>query len=281
MPMQTLHDLYVEELQDLYSAEQQILRAIPKMIKGVQAPQLQNAFNEHLEQTKRQVERLDRIFEQLGTRPGGKQCKGMQGVIADGDEILQEDGNPTVKDAGILSAAQHVEHYEMAGYGSVRTYAQMLGYDDAARALQLTLNEEGETDQKLTKLAESLINARAEENFGMQMERDQQTSGMGSRSSGRGSRSGSRGSSSRSSGSRSRSRSSSSRSSRSGSRSSGSRSGSRSASTRRTGTRTANARTGSRSGSRSRSTQSRSRSRTGSSSGRNQPRSGARRSRSR
>ncbi len=269
MTMQTLHDLYVDELQDLYSAEQQILRAIPKMVKGVRSPQLQNAFNEHLEQTRRQVERLDRIFQELGTKPGGKQCKGMQGVIADGDEILQEDGNPMVKDAGLLSAAQHVEHYEMAGYGSVRTHAQMLGYDDAARALQQTLNEEGETDHKLTKLAESLINTQAEEDSGMQtlasrtsagVDRGQQYPGYGSRSSGTGSRS--RGGSSSRSGSRTRR----STSSRSGSRSSTSRgstsrSGSRST-TSRSGSRRTTTRTGSRSGnprSRSRSTRSRSR----------------------
>lgn len=263
MSMQTLHDLYVDELQDLYSAEQQILRALPKMVKGVQSPQLQNAFNEHYEQTKRQVERLDRIFEELGTNPGGKQCKGMQGVIADGDEILQENGNPMVKDAGLLSAAQHVEHYEMAGYGSVRTYAQMLGYDDAARALQQTLNEEGETDHKLTRLAESLINPEAEESTGMQIERGQPYSGYGSRSSS----GSSRGGSSRSSGSRtSRPRSSSSR--KSPSRTSSSRGGSRSTSRRSTTRRSTGSRSStsrgstSRSGSRSSTSRSGARSRT-------------------
>ncbi len=162
MPLQSLQDLYIDELKDLYSAEQQLLKALPKMAKAASAPELKDAFNQHLEQTRHQVERLDQIFQDLGKNPRGKKCIGMQGLIEEGNELLKEKAEPAVKDAGIISAAQRVEHYEMAGYGSVRTYAQMLGFDDAAQALQQTLDEEGDTDHKLTQLAESMINPEAE-----------------------------------------------------------------------------------------------------------------------
>ncbi len=163
MPLQSLQDLYIDELKDLYSAEQQIVKALPKMAKAASAPELKDAFNRHLEQTRHQVERLDQIFQELGKNPRGKKCIGMQGLIEEGNEILKEKAEPAVKDAGLISAAQRVEHYEMAGYGAVRTYAQMLGFDDAAQALQRTLDEEGDTDHKLTQLAESMINPEAED----------------------------------------------------------------------------------------------------------------------
>ncbi|MBI4788467.1 MAG: ferritin-like domain-containing protein [Chloroflexi bacterium] len=162
MAMQNLRDLYVDELKDLYSAEHQIIRALPKMAKAASAPELKNAFNQHLEQTKHQVERLERIFKDLGKTPRGKKCLGMEGIIEEGSEMLKEKADAAVKDAGLISAAQRVEHYEMAGYGTARTFAQMLGFNDAAQALQETLNEEGDTDHKLTQLAESMINPAAE-----------------------------------------------------------------------------------------------------------------------
>jgi ferritin-like metal-binding protein YciE len=162
MPLKNLQDLYVDELKDLYNAEQQILKALPKMAKAASSNELKNAFNEHLEQTREQVRRLDQIFEELGKAPRGKKCLGMQGIIEEGSEILKEKADPSVKDASLISAAQRVEHYEMAGYGTVRTFAQMLGYDDQAQVLQQTLNEEGDTDHKLTQLAENVINPEAE-----------------------------------------------------------------------------------------------------------------------
>ncbi len=162
MPLRTLQDLYVDELKDLYSAEQQIIKALPKMAKAASNPELKNAFNRHLDQTMEQVRRLDQIFGELGKNPRGRKCIGMAGLIEEGQEVLREKADPAVKDAGLISAAQRVEHYEMAGYGTVRTFAQMLGYDDAAEALQQTLDEEGDTDHKLTQLAENIINPEAE-----------------------------------------------------------------------------------------------------------------------
>ncbi|MCA1684617.1 MAG: ferritin-like domain-containing protein [Planctomycetia bacterium] len=161
MKLNTLKDLYVMELKDLYNAEKQILKALPKMAKAATSPELQAAFKEHLEQTKGQVERLETIFEGLGMKATGKTCRAMEGLIEEGKELIAEEPEPTVLDAGLISAAQRVEHYEIAGYGSVRTYARTLGEEDAARLLQLTLDEEGETDKKLTALAEQIINAEA------------------------------------------------------------------------------------------------------------------------
>lgn len=163
MPLKNLQDLYIDELKDLYNAEQQILKALPKMAKGASSPELKNAFNQHIDQTREQMKRLDRIFQELGKTPRGKKCIGMQGLIEEGNEMLKEKADPPVKDAGLISAAQRVEHYEMAGYGTVRTFAQMLGYSDQAQVLQQTLNEEGDTDHKLTQLAESTINPEAEQ----------------------------------------------------------------------------------------------------------------------
>ena len=163
MALESLHDLYVEELRDLYNAENQLLKALPKMAKAASDPNLRAAFEEHLEVTRGQVDRLDRIFKRLGERPTGKKCVAMQGLIEEGKEMMAEDAGPAVLDAALISAAQKVEHYEMAGYGCVRTYARLLGYDDAADLLQETLDEEGEADHKLTELAETVINVEAEE----------------------------------------------------------------------------------------------------------------------
>jgi ferritin-like metal-binding protein YciE len=161
MEIDTLQKLYVEELRDLHSAERQIIQALPRMIKAASAPELKAALQDHLEITKEQLARLDQIFETLGKKGTGKKCKGMEGVLADGKEILEEDMDPDVLDAAIISAAQHVEHYEMAGYGTVRTYAGLLGDKVAMKLLQTTLDEEGDADKKLTVLAEK-INVEAE-----------------------------------------------------------------------------------------------------------------------
>jgi ferritin-like metal-binding protein YciE len=161
MKLDSLQKLYIAELQDLFSAENQILKALPKMAKAASSPDLQAAFTEHLEQTKVQVERLERIFERIGRSPKGKKCKGMEGLIEEGKEILEEDGAEEVIDAALISAAQRVEHYEIAAYGCLRTYAQLLGYEDADRLLEQTLHEEEATDKALTALGEGGINQAA------------------------------------------------------------------------------------------------------------------------
>jgi len=161
MKLETLHDLYVDELKDLYSAEHQLLKALPKMAKAAASPDLAKAFTAHLEETKGQVDRLDKIFKKLEVSPRGKTCKAMEGLLAEGKEVMSEDADPTVMDAALIAAAQRVEHYEMAGYGCVRTFARLLGYEQAADLLQATLNEEGAADKKLTKLAETVINVEA------------------------------------------------------------------------------------------------------------------------
>lgn len=160
MEIDSLRKLYVDELKDLYSAEKQILQALPKMAKKASNQQLRQGFEKHLEQTRIQVERLDRIFELLGKSPRGKKCKGMEGLLEEGKEMMQEDMDDDVMDAALISAAQRVEHYEIAGYGTVRTYADLLGEKEHAKLLQQTLDEEGQTDKELTKLAQ-LINVEA------------------------------------------------------------------------------------------------------------------------
>ena len=160
MEMETLRELYIEQLQDLYSAENQIVKALPKMIEAASAPNLKAGFEEHLAQTKQQVERLEKIFEGLEQGPEGKDCKGMEGLLEEGEDLMDEDADPEVLDAGLIAAAQHVEHYEIAGYGCVRTYAELLGEREAVDLLQQTLDEEKETDVKLTALAKS-INVKA------------------------------------------------------------------------------------------------------------------------
>jgi len=162
MKLATLSDLYVDTLKDLYNAEHQLLKALPKMAKAATAPALKKGFEKHLEETKVQIERLEEIFESLDASPKGKKCKAMEGLIEEGKELMAEDADPDVMDAGLIAAAQRVEHYEMAGYGCVRTYAVLLGDAKAAKLLQTTLDEEGKTDQALTKLSEQ-INIDADE----------------------------------------------------------------------------------------------------------------------
>lgn len=161
MKMDTLKTLYLEELRDLYNAEQQLVKALPKMAKGASSEELQDAFQKHLEQTKTHVERLEEVFEDIGEKPKGKTCKAMKGLIEEGAEILSEDGDESVLDAGIIVAAQKVEHYEIAAYGSLRTFAQLLGKDRSADLLQETLDEESETNELLNKLAEDIVNPEA------------------------------------------------------------------------------------------------------------------------
>lgn len=161
MAIATLHDLYVDELKDLYNAEHQILKALPKMAKAASHAELTQAFKDHLAETKVQVERLEKIFKKLDVSPKGKTCKAMEGLLEEGKDLMAEDAEPAVLDAALIAAAQRVEHYEMAGYGCVRTFARLLGYAEAADLLQETLDEEGTADKKLTDLAESVINAEA------------------------------------------------------------------------------------------------------------------------
>jgi ferritin-like metal-binding protein YciE len=160
--MATLEDLYTDLLKDLYSAEKQLVKALPKMVKNAESPDLQKAFQEHLRQTEGHVERIERIFTELGGSPRGKKCVGMEGLIEEGSELLQEDVEPDVLDAGMIAAAQKVEHYEIASYGTARAWAQRLGYDNAARLLQQTLEEESMANEKLTKIAESHVNMEAQ-----------------------------------------------------------------------------------------------------------------------
>jgi ferritin-like metal-binding protein YciE len=161
MPVDTLEKLYVEELRDLYSAEAQILKALPKMIKAASHRDLKRGFTLHERQTRQQVKRLDRIFKSLGANPRGKKCVGMEGLLKEGAELIKEKPEADVLDAGLISKAQHVEHYEIAGYGSVRTWAEQLGHADHAELLQETLDEEKETNQKLSELALSAVNIDA------------------------------------------------------------------------------------------------------------------------
>jgi len=161
MKLESLETLYVEELRDIYNAENQLLKALPKMAKTASSPELKQAFEDHLEQTREHVERLDEIFEKLDKKPTGKTCHAMKGLIEEGSEILEQEGAEHVIDAGLIAAAQKVEHYEIASYGTVRTWAEILGEEDAAELLQQTLDEEGETDKRLTELAEEIVNVEA------------------------------------------------------------------------------------------------------------------------
>ncbi len=156
-----LDELFVDTLKDLYDAEQQIIKALPKMIDQAQSPDLKQGFQEHLDVTHKQVDRLDQIFKEMKMQPQGKHCKGMEGIIKEGNEVMQEASDPMVRDAALIAAAQKVEHYEIAGYGTARAYAQALGHQNIATLLDQTADEEGKTDKKLTKLAESHINAKA------------------------------------------------------------------------------------------------------------------------
>jgi ferritin-like metal-binding protein YciE len=161
MEMNTLRDLYIDELKDLWSAEKMLVKALPKMARAAKHPELSKAFQTHLRQTEQQVKRLEQIFDDLGESPRGKKCIGMEGLIEEGQELLKEKPDPDVLDAGLISKAQHVEHYEIAGYGTVRTYAELLGETRQAELLQQTLDEEGEADKLLTQIAERSINIEA------------------------------------------------------------------------------------------------------------------------
>lgn len=156
MELTSLHALYVEGLRDLYSAEHQILKALPKLEKAATNPKVKDAFATHRAQTETHVERLEQICAELDVSPKGKHCKGMEGLVAEGSELMGEDADPDVMDAGLISSAQHVEHYEMAGYGTLRTYAQLLGFPQQAELLQKTLDEEQATDLLLTDIALSV-----------------------------------------------------------------------------------------------------------------------------
>ena len=159
MNLETLKELYVNELKDLYNAEGQLVKALPKMAKAASSDELKEAFEKHLEQTKGHMERLEQVFEEIDEKPKGKTCHGMKGLIEEGSEVLKAEDS--VLDAGIIVAAQKVEHYEIAGYGSVRTFAQLLGQDKSAELLQQTLDEESETNELLNKLAEDIVNPEA------------------------------------------------------------------------------------------------------------------------
>ena len=159
--MDSLRELFVEQLQDVYDAENQLIKALPKMAKAAKNRQLSAAFNQHLEQTKRHAKRLEQILKSHDESTRAPKCEGMEGLIAEGDKMAKEDAEDEVRDAGLIAAAQRVEHYEIAGYGCARTYAQLLGDKNGARLLDATIQEEGDTDKKLTKLAMSVINLKA------------------------------------------------------------------------------------------------------------------------
>lgn len=152
----TLHQLFLEQLRDLYSAEMQLTKALPQMEKAAHAPALKKGFATHLKETEGHVSRLEKIFSGMEEKPTGKTCKAMEGLIKEGKETINEDASPAVKDAALIAAAQRVEHYEMAGYGTVRTYAKLMGHKEAEATLQRTLDEEGACDAKLTRAAATL-----------------------------------------------------------------------------------------------------------------------------
>jgi ferritin-like metal-binding protein YciE len=163
MKRKSLKDLLADELKDLYSAETQLVTALPKMAKAATNPDLKAGFEEHLEQTKGHVNRLEEICEQLDIAPKGKKCAAMEGLIEEGKELIEEDAGTSILDAGLIAAAQKVEHYEIASYGSVRTWAEQLGLEEVVQLLQETLDEEKETDEKLTQLAVSAVNEEADD----------------------------------------------------------------------------------------------------------------------
>ena len=159
--MNTLEDLYMDLLKDLYSAEKQLVKALPKLVKAAHSQDLRRAFNEHLSQTEGHVERIERIVSDLNGSPRGKKCVGMEGIIEESSELMKENIEPDVLDAGLIAAAQRAEHYEIAGYGAARTWARRLGYHDASQLLQQTLDEEAMANEKLTQIAESHVNVEA------------------------------------------------------------------------------------------------------------------------
>jgi len=160
MKLESLNDVFTDLIRDLYNAETQLVKALPKMAKAASSEELRTAFEDHLEETEGQVQRLEQICEDLGIRPKGKTCKAMKGLIEEGSEVIEASGEPAAKDAALIAAAQKVEHYEIAGYGTARTFAQLLGEDEAAKLLDETIAEEGAADKKLTTIAEG-INSEA------------------------------------------------------------------------------------------------------------------------
>lgn len=160
MPENSLQELYVEQLRDLYNAETQLVKALPKMAKAAQSDALREGFERHLEQTKGHVERLEQIFSALDESPKGRKCAGMEGLVEEGEEVIKDQSDSDALDSGLVASAQRVEHYEIAGYGTVRTFAELLGEEEAVNLLQQTLDEEKETDEKLTELAKE-VNAQA------------------------------------------------------------------------------------------------------------------------
>jgi ferritin-like metal-binding protein YciE len=157
----SLEDAFMTELRDMYNAESQLVKALPRMAKAASAPELQSAITEHLEQTRGQIERLEQVFDTLGARVRGKKCLAMEGLVEEGKELISEDAEPGVMDASIIAAAQKVEHYEIASYGTLCAWAKQLGHDDAAQLLSQNLEEEKMADQKLSQIAESFINWEA------------------------------------------------------------------------------------------------------------------------
>ena len=172
MPDEGLKELYVDELRDLYNAENQLVKALPKMAKAASSEELREGFQEHLEQTKGHVQRLEQIFKMLNETPKGKKCKGMEGLVEEGSELMKEDLEDALLDAALIGAAQRVEHYEIAAYGTVRAFAEELGESQHASLLAETLEEEKETDEKLTELAKQI---NAEANEGSEEEEQRQT----------------------------------------------------------------------------------------------------------
>jgi len=160
--LNSLQDLLLEQLQDLYDAEQQLTEALPKMAQAAQNSQLKQAFTSHLTETQGHVKRLEQVFQMVGKKASRKTCKAMKGLVEEGSEAIKENAEPEVKDAALIAAGNRVEHYEIAGYGTVRTFADQLGFSDAAQLLQQTLDEEAAADQKLTQIAESRVNRQAQ-----------------------------------------------------------------------------------------------------------------------
>jgi ferritin-like metal-binding protein YciE len=184
MPENSFQELYVEQLRDLYSAENQLVKALPKMAKAAQSDALRKGFEQHLAQTKDHADRLEQIFSAMDESPKGRKCAGMEGLVEEGEEVIREQSGSDALDSGLIASAQRVEHYEIAGYGTVRTFAELLGDEEAVNLLQQTLDEEKETDEKLTELAKQ-VNAQAM-NSGGKSEMDEE----GAESMRRGKRSG-------------------------------------------------------------------------------------------
>ena len=170
MALESLRDLYIDHIQDLYSSETQILDALPKMIDKASHLKLRDGFAQHLEQTRQHVARLEQIARRLDEKPDGKTCKGMAGVLKEGSEVVKDSGDQDVLDAALIAAAQRVEHYEIAAYGCARTFAHALGLDEDVALLQQTLDEEGETNKKLTQIAESVVNPDAQKGIALERE---------------------------------------------------------------------------------------------------------------